>query len=230
MQRSKHRKTVVLSANVFVFFVLVTVDLFFHDGHMMMIRRLDESTTTKRANNSSHTLSLRHWCGSSRLLGITTIRVHPLHAISYFLCCWLSLFCYSWYTCILFNVTVFVVSQHRKHLWHPGWASPFGRVLMIYSSDIVRVKNRRWRVVRCRNAQCSTWNYKITKTVKYLSFDNQSFSKYSVNRVFSGLADHWHYSQYISVPPLLFQSWNRLHDYWVRIELHYDMSSMVLLR
>ena len=32
--------------------------------------------------------------------------------------------------------------------------------------------------------------------MKYLSFDNQSSSKYSVNRVLSGLAnsDHWHYS------------------------------------
>ena len=40
-----------------------------------------------------------------------------------------------------------------------------------------------------------TWNYKTTKAVKYLSFENQSSRKYSVNRVFSGLlTDHWHYS------------------------------------
>ena len=54
------------------------------------------------------------------------------------------------------------------------------------------------------------------EAVKYLSFDNQSSSKYSVNRVFS---DHWHCSNAtlcsrsstITTP---FQSWHRTMITW----------------
>ena len=70
-----------------------------------------------------------------------------------FLCCWLSLLCYSWYTCILCmfmfmsrpwsSPQAFVASTaSRFHLVSSWWVSP----------DIVRVKNRWWRVW-CRDAQ-----------------------------------------------------------------------------
>ena len=87
-----------------------------------------------------------------------------------FLCCWLSLLCYSWYTCTLCmfmsrpwsRITTSIRRFHgiqessRFHLVSSWWVS----------SDIVRVKNRWWRVW-CRDAQRVLHNNEGSEIFKF---------------------------------------------------------------
>ena len=125
---------------------------------------------------------------------------HALAFMSFVLCCWLS----TPGTLASFAMYLSSTRSHNTAGICRFTASriPYSRLEHLHlvgfwpvcSSNIVRIKNRWWQV-RCREHKVFYMKLvQNNEAVKYLSFDNQSSSKYSVNRVFIGLADHWHCS------------------------------------